>query len=125
MFGVLAFEIGFHGLVGAGPEAGEVLRHLDRAPSGRKQMQKDCDPPASHARCLGGAEHFLQPHGEDRPHDVTVIQWHARPRRHIEMGGGETVQRLALLPVEGVDEGGVKIEPVEMRTPRNTVELRP
>ena len=66
MLRILALEIGFDRAIAVGPEAGEVPRDLDRPAGGREQMQQHLNAAAGDARRLGGAEHLLQPHRQDR-----------------------------------------------------------
>ena len=56
---IAAAKVGAHGGPGAAPKARQVARDLDRAVSGRQQMEGERDAPASNRRVLIETEQLL------------------------------------------------------------------
>src|SRR5205823_6350605 len=96
--GVAATEFFFDFEIGRLPEAGEILRNLDGTACRGQEMQHNRNLSVDEAGRVFAAEHFLQPHSQDREIRRLVFQAKVRSAWDRHMGRSPPFKLALLLP---------------------------
>jgi len=100
MFRITPFQFLFDFSVGPIPKSFEVLRHLNRPPRRRKQVQHHGHATERDARRIGKSEHLLQFDGKYGRLAGFIVESNFRSARHGDMCWRALLQPPLLSPVE-------------------------
>src|SRR5579875_3302582 len=114
MPGIAAAQVAPDRRVAAAPEAGEIARHLHRAPRWRQEMQHDGNAALGDAGRLGEAEELLELDRERRRLAGRVIERDLAPAGHAQPRGRFLIEPAPLSRIEPIGEDAREIEAGEV-----------
>lgn len=96
--GITALQDLFNLKIGGLPEAFQIPSDLDRAARRREEVEEHGYGASGDGRSFKGAEHLLKPHAENGRLRIRVVNEDAGAASDREMGGGQPVQGVPMLP---------------------------
>ena len=98
VFGVAPTQIFPDIKIAGAPEAAQVLSYLYRARSRGEQVKKQWYLSSPYPGCVEHTEYFLQPYSQHRRSGVSIIKRDPGAAGHFQVGRGQPVHFLPLLP---------------------------
>ncbi len=123
VFWVASAHFFFNLVVAAGPEPGQVLRHLDRAPGRRQQLHQQWLAAAGDPGSLRAPEHLLQANGQNRGFP-RVVYSDARSGGNFDVRGRPFIEPAALLPGEQAAERSAEVCLFQAADPSDPADVR-